>query len=143
MPRTVSQRTKDWVRKSAEYQFNCTVRIFRNGTPTLNTTTGLYEPVEGTELYNGSARIWSVDTSGFFFVGENDLSRKETYCSIPWDHEPVPRNDDTVEVLLSPDDSDLDGKSFRIMSVDGGGQILPTRRMRLVGLAENRSWVRD
>jgi len=140
MPRTVSARTKRYVRKSAEFQFNCTVRIFKNSTPVFDDSTGSYTPSEGTEIYNGPARIWSVDTGALVMIGEADLARRETYCSIPWDHDPVPRNDDTVEVLTAPDDHDLDGKSFRVTAIDGGGQILPTRRMRLSGLAENRSW---
>lgn len=140
MPRTISARTKNWVQKSAEYQFSCTVRIFRNGSATLNSSTGLYESVEGEDIYSGPARIWSSDTGGIYVVGDADIAHRDTFCSIPWDATPIPRNDDTVEVLTSPSDPDLVGRTFRIMAVDGGGQVLPTRRMRLTGLAENRSW---
>ena len=140
MPRTISTRTRNWVQRSAEYQFNCEVRIYQNGDSLLNTSTGLYEVVEGTEIYSGPARIWSSDTAGLYIVGDNDLSRRDTMCSIPWDTSPVPRNDDSLEVTSSPNDPDLLNRVFRIMSVDGGGQVLPTRRMRLAGLAENRSW---
>jgi hypothetical protein len=139
MPRTVSRWSKAYVRRAAEAQFTCTVRVFKNAPVTLNATTGLYTADEGVEVYNGPARIWSVDGGGVIAVGEGDYAMQSTYCSIPWDHTPIPEMDDQVEVLAS-DDTNLVGRTFRIMNIDGGGQMRATRRMQLTGLTENRSW---
>ena len=140
MPRTVSTRSRAYVRSYAEAQFNCQVRIFKNTTPALNTTTGLYEATEGVDVYSGVARIWNVEGAGIITVGEADLATQSTFCSIPWDATPVPDVDQTVVVTACPGDSDLVGRSFRIMSVDGGGLMRATRRMQITGITENRSW---
>lgn len=141
MPRTISPRAKAYVRRAAEAQFTCSVRIFTNTVPTLDANTGLYTADEGTDVYSGPARIWSVDGGGVIAVGEGDYAMQSTYCSIPWDHTPVPEADNTV-VVTAAEDASLVGRSFRIMSVDGGGQARATRRMQITGLTENRSWQR-
>lgn len=142
MPRTISPRAKAYVRRAAEAQFQCSVRIFETTVPTLNASTGLYTSVEGADVYAGPARIWSVDGSGVVMVGEGDLALQSTYCSIPWDATPVPEVDNQVVITACADDPELVGRSFRIMSVDGGGQTRATRRMQVTGLTENRSWQR-
>lgn len=139
MPRTISPRAKTYVRRAAEAQFACTVRIFQTTVQALNTGTGLYTAVEGADVYAGPARIWSVDGAGVIATGEGDFAMQSTYCSIPWDHTPVPEVDQQV-LVVSSDDTGLIGRTFRIMSVDGGGQMRATRRMQITGLTENRSW---
>jgi hypothetical protein len=136
MPRTVSQRSKAYVRRAAEAQFDCTIKITRNGEPILDTTTGKYHTVS-TDVYSGAARIWEVGDAGFFADGEATFPLRSTYCSIPWDHEPVPHNDDTIEILTMPDDPDLPGRTFRVMTVEGGGYMRATRRLRITGIVEN------
>jgi hypothetical protein len=136
MPRTVSARSKAYVRRAAEAQFDCTIKITRAGSPILNTTTGTLTPTS-TLIYEGLARIWELDDAGMLSVGEATFPLRATYCSIPWDHTPVPHNDDTIEVLTMPDDPDLPGRSFRIMAVDGGGHMRSTRRMHITGIVEN------
>lgn len=142
MPRTISPRAKAYVRRAAEAQFQCSVRIFETTVPTLDTVTGLYSSVEGTDVYDGPARIWSVEGAGTVTVGEGDIALQSTYCSIPWDATPVPEVDNQVLVTDCADDPELVGRSFRIMSVDGGGQTRATRRMQITALTENRSWQR-
>jgi hypothetical protein len=139
MPRVISRRAKAYVRRAAEAQFTSEVRIFSTTVPTLDTDTGLYAATEGTQTYSGPARIWSVDGGQVISVGEGDYAYQSTFCSIPWDHTPVPEVDQQVEVLASDDES-LVGRTFRIMSVDGGGQARATRRLQITGLTENRSW---
>jgi hypothetical protein len=136
MPRTISKRSVAYVRRAAEYQFDCTIRITRNGEPAFNTTTGSYNTVS-TTVYEGNARIWELDDAGAISVGEATFPLRSTYCSIPWDHQPVPHNDDTIEILTMPDDPDLPGRTFRIMAVDGGGHMRATRRMHITGIVEN------
>jgi hypothetical protein len=89
------------------------------------------------EVYRGKARIWELDQAGFLTVGEASYPLRATYCSIPWDHSPVPHNDDTIEVITAPDDTDLPGRTFRVMAVDGGGQMRATRRLHITGIVEN------
>ena len=136
MPRTVSARSKAWVRRSAEAQFDCEIRITRNGEPVFNPTTGAYNTVS-TLVYEGTARIWELDDAGALITGEATFPLRATYCSIPWNHQPVPHNDDTIEILVMDDDPDLPGRTFRIMAVDGGGHMRATRRMHITGIVEN------
>jgi hypothetical protein len=140
MPRSISARTKNYVRRAAEAQFDCAVRIYRNSAPTFNQTTGEYEPVNS-DVYTGPARIWSVDSGGTLVVGETAYPLRVTYCSIPWDSTPMPINDDIVEITSSPDDPYLVGRSFLVSSVDGGGQARATRRMQIVNIGER--WPHD
>ena len=136
MPRTKSQRAVDYVRRAAEYQFDCLIRITRNREPAFNESTGLYNTVSD-QVYEGLARIWEIDSGGVLVVGNATIPLHSTFCSIPWNHSPVPRNDDTVEVLYMPDDPNLPGQTFRIMAVDGGGFMRATRRMHITGIVEN------
>jgi len=136
MPRTVSARSKAYVRRAAEAQFDCQIVIWRNQEKTFNTTTGAYTP-SSVEVYRGKARIWELDDAGMLAVGEATYPLRATYCSIPWNHEPVPHNDDTIEVLEMADDPDLPGRTFRVMAVDGGGHMRSTRRMHITGIVEN------
>lgn len=136
MPRTVSARSKEYVRRAAEAQFDCSILIYRNTTSTFDENTGLYEPVNEV-IYEGAARIWELDDAGTLITGEATYPLRATYCSIPWDHQPVPHNDDTVEVVTMPDDPDLPGRTFRVMAVDGGGHMRATRRLHITGIVEN------
>lgn len=136
MPRTVSARAKAYVRRAAEAQFDCEILIYRNSNSSFNETSGKYEPVNET-IYEGPARIWELDDAGVLAVGEATYPLRATYCSIPWDHQPVPHNDDTIEVVTMPDDPDLPGRTFRVMAVDGGGHMRSTRRMHITGIVEN------
>jgi hypothetical protein len=136
MPRTVSHRSKAYVRRAAEAQFDCVIQITRAGEPIFDDTTGTYTPT-ATLVYEGVARIWELDQAGTLSVGEATFPLRATYCSIPWDHEPVPHNDDIIEVLVMNDDPDLPGRTFRVMSVDGGGHMRATRRMHITGIVEN------
>jgi hypothetical protein len=136
MPRTVSARSKAYVRRAAEAQFDCTIKIIRNVDAPFNQTTGAYEPTS-TTIFEGKARIWELDDAGALVTGEATFPLRATYCSIPWNHQPVPHNDDTVVVLNTPDDPDLPGRTFRIMAVDGGGHMRATRRMHITGIVEN------
>jgi hypothetical protein len=136
MPRTVSARAKAYVRRSAEAQFDCEIIIWRNGETTFNETTGYYTPAS-TLVYSGAARIWELDDAGSLVTGEATFPLRATYCSIPWNHQPVPHNDDTIEVIKMDDDPDLPGRTFRVMAVDGGGHMRATRRMHITGIVEN------
>ncbi len=139
MPRTVSSRTKAIVRKQAEAQFSCTVRIWTPAPASFDAASGQYTSNEGAEKYRGAARIWSVQANGVLSVGEGDLAMQATYCSIPWNHTPIPDVDDWVE-MLSSDDTDLPGRTWRVIGVDGGGLMRATRRLQITGMTENRSW---
>lgn len=136
MPRTVSKRSKAYVRRAAEAQFDCTIQIYRNNGATLDNETGKYNPSNAL-IYEGPARIWELDDAGTLAVGEATYPLRATYASIPWDHEPVPHNDDTLEVISMPDDPDLPGRTFRVVAVDGGGHMRATRRLHITGIVEN------
>lgn len=136
MPRSITPRAKAYARRAAEAQFDCAVVIRRKATPVFDDQSGTYSPVS-TLVYEGKARIYSVDEAGLTPLGEGMYAMRSTFASIPWDTDPVPHNDDTLEVVGSPGDADLVGRSFRIVGVDGGGQMRATRRLHLTGLVEN------
>ena len=140
MPRTIPASASEYVRKRAEAQMQCQVKIYRNTKTELNPVTGQIVSGQGQVSYQGKARIWGVDGAGAISIGEADITTRATYCSIPVTHTPVPSNDDTILVLTCPYDPDLVGRTFRITSVDGGGMLSATRRMQVVGFYENRSW---
>lgn len=140
MPRTATERQKAYVRASAEFQFACTVRILRPAAADFDEMTGRYTP-SSSEIYEGPARIWDVDEAGVVPVGDGTYAMMASNCSIPWDYVPVPRKDDLVEVVACPGDVSLEGKTFQVQGVNGGGQMRATRRMRITRMAE--SGIRD
>lgn len=140
MPRSIPASASSYVRRRAEAQMQCQVKIYRNAKTELNPATGQIVSGQGPVVYQGKARIWGADGAGAIPVGEGEFTTRATYCSIPVNHTPVPRNDDTVLVLACPYDLDLVGRTFRVVSVDGGGMLSATRRLQVVGFYENRTW---
>lgn len=137
---TVSDYAKRYLKDRVQSHMNCTVAITRLKRGAFNEVTGLYTATVGAEVYTGPARIWSSNAGTVFDSGGGELAMVTTYCSIPQDVVPVPDKDDQIEVQGCPGDPDLVGRVFRIIFVDGGGLMTPTRKMQIVSQSENRSW---
>lgn len=129
------------VRRRMEQQMLGTVRIQRGKLGTLDPTTGVVGGLNNLSvIYEGKARVWSVDGGGVISTGNGQIDTRTTYVSIPVSA-PVPHRDDIVTVLNDDlSDDDLDNRVFRIMEVDGGGYISETRRLTCSSFFPNRWW---
>jgi hypothetical protein len=58
---------------------------------------------------------------------------QSTQLSIPWNTSPVPRKDDEVEIITSPQDPEMVGKRFVIDSSAKTGELRATRRFSVRG----------
>lgn len=140
MPRTISERARKYVRRAAEAQFNCEVRIVHMKDPVLDETTGNIVAAENEERYAGPARISGGENSGVINIGDGEFAMLRLDVSIPWDTATEARLDDTVIVLTCPGDPELVGHVLRIVSIQAGGQMRATRTMTCQTVTENRSW---
>jgi len=136
---TVSDYARRYLKDRVQSHMTSKVTINRIQRGALNESTGLYTADSGTLIYSGEARIWTVNTGTVFDTGAGEMALASTYCSIPQDSV-VPNKDDQVVVLYCPGDLDLDGRVFRVVYVDGGGLMTPTRRMQIIAQVENRNF---
>lgn len=138
-PIRASRLSRQYVRNRVEAQMTSRITIYRNGAPEFDAETGVYTARKDKAIYTGKARIYGVDGAAVTQVGEGDFVNRSTYISIPATVSPVPRADDVVVVLESMD-RDLIGRAMRVITVDGGSILMPSRRLQVTGLLENRDW---
>jgi hypothetical protein len=115
------------------------ISLYRYGTTDFNDLTGLLSVPSRSAIYVGKARLWQANDGTVIVTGDADISSTVTNISIPWNGV-EPQRDDIAVVTYSPIDDAMLGKAFRVVSVDGGGLIGATRRMRCIALAESASW---
>lgn len=142
MSRLPSQAAARYIRKRVNEQMAYRVQIYRNGTPNFDEASGVYTAKKATLVYEGRGRIWYAGGGSAIAIGEGDIVVTPTYLSIPFTADPVPRVDDVVVVIDSPD-SDLLGRTLRITSVDSGSYIHPARKMQVVVWSDNRTWTSE
>jgi hypothetical protein len=136
-----STYTRRLVKKRVEEQMLSTVKILRGQLGGFDETTGIGGGIaNSTIVYQGRARVWGVNGSGVINVGEGTIDTRQTYVSYPIDS-PVARRDDIV-VILQDDlsDTDLDGRVFRVLDVDGGGYIGAARKLTCTSFYPSRYW---
>lgn len=101
-------------------------------------------------LWDGKARVWSVQGPLTMGVGDEPTYYSQTFCSIPLvvqqepDVEPVPmspRVDDVVQVLRHRDPL-MVSRYFRVVDVEAGGFLPACRKMQLVGIQASKQWGR-
>lgn len=102
-------------------------------------------PTETTQLlrvlYSGPARIYNLSDSQLDYAGEEQVF-STTYISTPMDVEGVPlvsQANDMIEVLAHPDPL-VQGRWFRVVTVDSGGQFPILRRHQVTGAARFAEW---
>ena len=140
---TVSDYARSYVRARAQAHMNCEVVIYSFAPDqVLDENTGLYTAQYGDELYDGVARIYSVDSGGAIAVGEETINTKTTFCSIPWDNQFI-AIDTYVEVTSFPGDEQLEDTFWRVVGTDGGGLMRATRRMQITAWTDNRHWQKE
>lgn len=147
-PIVVSPYARSYARRHATAHMYYTIQIERMAVGIFNETTGYITPAVKTIVYTGPARIATVNGPQVIMVGEDNPSFTQTSISIPWDTAPVPHRDD-IATVLSYDphsgfgDPALIGRSFRILSVDTGGQMYAVRRMTALAIEESAAWGSD
>lgn len=147
-PVVVSPYARNYARLHASAHMYYTVSIVRMLDPLFDDVTGLLEATQKLSVYQGPARIWTVAGPQVLGVGEDQLTLRQTYVSIPWDAFPVPNRDDIVTVLtydVHPfyGDDELIGRTFRVTDVELGGQMYATRRLQVIGLEPSSAWGPD
>lgn len=138
---TVSERTKKYARQRAQDHMSAMVIVYRPEDPQIefDELTGLSEVPQHEKVYEGVARVWSIDTSGTLILGEADVSQASTNVSIPYDGTVEVRNGDVVYVLAH-DSVAYIGKSYTAMGVNYGGFLDATIRITCTGLTASNSW---
>lgn len=136
--RSASSLARRYVRNRVEAQMTSRVTIYRNSNPSFDSSSGVYTAHKGTQVYTGKARIYGVDGAGVTQVGEGDFVNRQTYITIPGDAK-VPHVDDVVVITHSVD-TDLVGRAWRVIAVDGGSILMHSRRLTVTGVMENRDW---
>lgn len=138
---TVSERTKKYARQRAQDHMSAMVIIYRPEDPQIefDELTGISEVPAHITVYEGIARVWSIDTSGTLILGEADIAQASTNVSIPYDGTVDVRNGDVVYVLAH-DSTAYQGKSYTVMGVNYGGFMDATIRMSCTGLTASNSW---
>lgn len=138
--RPISKYSALYVRTRALNYMTAAIRVLRMGAPVLDETTGESTAVYTEIVYQGKARVWSVEAAGVLELGDGRITTRQTNVSIPWDATPVPKNDDMVIVDDFGGDVDLDTQAFRIIGVDGGGLIRAARRLTCIEWTPDRYW---
>lgn len=125
-----------------------TIRIERMASGVFDEETGQIVPSVKMSIYTGPARITSVTGPQVLGVGEDQMAYVQANISIPWDTDPVPYRDDIATVLNFDPHSDygdpaLINRSFRILTVDFGGQMYAVRRMTASAIEQSAAWGED
>ena len=137
----VTRRSVEYVRDRVQTLMSCRVSIYGGAGKVLNTSTGVVETQWVDPWYSGKARIWETNTGSLVMMGDAPVTLMQTNISIPFDVG-VPQKDQIVVVTHSPQDPDLVGRAYRVVAVDGGGQIGATRRMTCTAYTDSDVWQR-
>lgn len=114
------------------------VRIDRPTSPVFDPVTGELGMGPDETIYEGMARVASVQGPTQYFLGDEPQAYSNTLVSIPIEAT-KPRVDDVVEVLAHPD-LEIIGRFFRVLDVEAGGHMPVVHRMQVVGIAPSRQW---
>lgn len=140
MTYNISDRGVSYVRDRIQQLMTSSVSIYSHAEPVLNESTGLLESPLGAAKYTGKARIWESNTGETILMGEAAVTMSRTSISIPFDTTYIPVKDDIVKVLTCFQDKSLVGKYYRVVSIDGNGQIGAVRRMGVVSYSPSSVW---
>lgn len=136
-PPVPSARARKYLTKMVVGQMTSTITIERPGRPTFNPTTGLTTGVEAQAIWTGPARVYGT-TGSLTPLGDGVISLGQTNIAIPQDA-PLPKVDDIVTVTVSPDDTAMVGRNYRVVDVSEGGILSPSRTLT-VTTVEGNPW---
>ncbi len=129
---TIPSSTITTLRTQWATRFIDTVTFVRStGRGTLNTTTGLYSGAAESEIYSGDALIRPVKVTDQVNVGQQETSVVELDVFMPHDAGDFqPEDLGTIDAITY--DSDLNGKTMRVIEVEYDSYLTRTRvRCRL------------
>lgn len=134
-----------YVRRYARFNMRNTVRITRPTTPVFDPLTGVLIRSGDELIYEGIARIYTVQGPMTYSLGDEPQRYSSTYVSIPVTDElgaplPLPRIEDVIEVLIAPGDTTLEGRTFQVQDVEAGGQWMAVRRLQVAGIQASKQW---
>lgn len=138
----ISPRAVAYVRDRVQGLMACQVEIYDSAGMAFDETTGMSSVVVREPWYSGKARIWETNSGATQIVGESPVAMMQTNISIPFDAGP-PKKDQIVVVTDAPQDPDLVGRAFRVLSNDGTGQIGAVRRMAVSAYDDSFIWQRQ
>jgi hypothetical protein len=135
---TLAQRL---VRRRVEAQMTAQIKILRGDLGAFDPTTGEVGGLANVQtIYQGMARIRTVDGAGVITLGEGTIDTRQTVISIPITAA-MPHRDDLAQVLDDASaDTDLTNRLFRITEVEGGSLLGDARRCYAVGWFPSRNW---
>lgn len=135
----VSDRSIRYVRDRVQALMTSTIAIYDRARPVFNPTTGNMEPTVRYPVYYGPARVWESDKGAVIIQGDVEITQITTHISIPFESY-EPGKDEIVRVISCPQDQSIVDKCFRIVSVDGSGQIGAVRRMTCTSYTDSLVW---
>jgi len=138
-------RVEQYVRRYARFNMRNTVRIVRPTAPVFDEQTGSLASASTEVIYEGLARIYTVQGPVTYMLGDEPQHYSSTFVSIPVTDElneplPAPRVEDVVVVLDAPSDINLVGRTFQVQDVESGGQWIAVRRLQVVGIQASKVW---
>lgn len=127
----ISKRARNYVRKRATAVMESVVRIERVEEPVFDEVSVRATSGSRTVIYEGPARIWTMNTGGAIVLGEDSLHTQTTVMSIPWDVKEIPRIKDQIEVLYSHVDEKIIGRRGHVTGTPKAGDLRPTRTFQV------------
>ena len=108
------------------------VRVWRSAKPfDLDAA----EP-DATLLYEGFARLYSIAAGGTVDDGEL-VYMSSSYVSLPWEVDNT-QVDDLIE-MVKAEDIAASGRWFRVLNIDGGGELPVVRRHTVTSVQRSRT----
>lgn len=134
-----------YVRRYARFNMRNTVRITRPTAPVFDPDTGSLASAGSLIVYEGPARIYTVQGPLTYSLGDEPQRYSSTFVSIPVTDDSgaavnIPRIEDVIEVLLAPGDSNMVGRTFQVQDVEAGGQWMAARRLQVAGIQASKQW---
>ena len=135
-----------YAQRFAESNMTARVVITRPGDAAFDAVSGELLADAGPVVYDGKGRVYPGSGPATLDLGDGPQYFTSGFVSVPMVDEDgvnvLPQVNDLIEVLEHPDPLML-GRRFRVMDVEAGGQMAVVRRMQVMGIQRDRSWIPD
>lgn len=117
------------------------VKVVRQTEPMLNTD-GTIDVEQGTLVYEGPGRVYSVAGPMAMGIGDEPTVFSTTYVSVPleWADAAVDVHIDDIVEVLEHSDPMTSGRFFAVMDVQQGGTLPIVRRLQVQGIQPSHQW---
>jgi hypothetical protein len=134
------QRVIVVAREFAESNMTAEVSITRKASAVFDAETGSLTSGEPVVVYEGKARIYTVQGPVQNSYGDEPTYFSSTIVSVPVVTATLPRVDDLIEVTAHMADPIMVGRVFRVQDVEAGGQWMAARKLQVTGVQESQQW---